>query len=177
MLGVEPRTSSVFSVRSTTELHPQSKQDLKKYVHWCFACTYLCGPHVCLVLSEARKGCLSPWNCIYRQLWSHHMVQFLWESSNCTRTLSHHSGPKTGTYWRAGYDLLQTKPEKVPHADRSVRIALGWQADLSQMLSSLLYAITLSSYLFALGAEMQTKWSQCSMGPGLLPNHAWKLMR
>lgn len=81
----------------------------------------------------------------------------LGERQSLLTTPSHHSGPKTGTYWRAGHDLLQTKPETVLPADRSLRIALGWQAALSQMLSSLLHAIMLSSYILALGAEMQTK--------------------
>lgn len=57
--------------------------------------------------------------------------------------------------------MLQTKPEKVLHAGRSVTIVLGWQVDLNAVTHRCglpgCNTIKLSSYLVALRADMQTK--------------------
>lgn len=57
--------------------------------------------------------------------------------------------------------MLQTKPEKVPRAGRSLIIVLGRQVDLNAVTHRCglpgCNAIKLSSYLVALRADVQTK--------------------
>lgn len=39
-------------------------------VYGCFACMYVCVPHVCLVPMEVRRGPQTPWVCSHRLLWA-----------------------------------------------------------------------------------------------------------
>lgn len=39
-------------------------------IHTCFVCMCVCAPYVHLLLAEVRRGCWSPWNWSYIQLWT-----------------------------------------------------------------------------------------------------------
>lgn len=57
-------------------------------MHGCFACIYICVPHICLVWTfrEDRKGHWNPWNWSYRWWWA--TMEALGTESGSSKTAS-----------------------------------------------------------------------------------------